>query len=82
MYRVDTSGEATDQIANLPDDALLAYAEAAVVLELAPWNGLSVNKRNPDAPLRQLVFGSFGMITYLVVEQERLVSVIRVQWVG
>jgi hypothetical protein len=82
VYELDTSGEAAEQIAGLPDEALLAFAEAAVVLELAPWNGQAINNQNPEAPVRQWVFGGFGLITYLILEQRRQVSVIKVQWAG
>ncbi|MFI9509890.1 hypothetical protein [Nocardia sp. NPDC052566] len=82
MYELDTSGEAATQIAGLPDEALLAFAEAAVVLELALWNGQTINDENPQGPVRQLVFGGFGLITYLILERERQVSVIEVQWAG
>lgn len=52
-------------------------------LELAPWSGRSVNpERNPDAPVRNLPFGAAGMLTYLIVEEERRVDVVLITWVS
>ncbi len=53
------------------------------MLELAPWNGSPYNKEKPDAPMRELVFGTHGegTVTYLVLEYEREVHVLVVQWV-
>lgn len=67
----------------LPASALPLLAEAFAVLELVPWSGRSVNpERNPDAAVRNLPFGEVGMLTYLIVEQERRVDVLLVTWVG
>ena len=65
-------------------DALLALAEVFGVLELAPWNvGRSVNpERNPDSGVRNLPFGTAGMVTYLVVEHRQRVDVLLVTWAG
>ena len=82
MYLVDTRGEAMEQIEALPAKALVPLAEALVVLRIIPWNGDSINESNPEAPVRTLPFGGLGLITYLVVEAERQVDVLRVQWLG
>ena len=83
-YAIDIDPGAQDAIAALPSDALLALAEAFAVLELAPWSaGRSVNpERNPDSGVRNLPFGAAGMVTYLVVEQQRRVDILLVTWVG
>ena len=43
-----------------------------------------INKANPGGEVRQLVFGpgGRGMVTYLVLEDQQLVDVLEVQWVG
>lgn len=73
-----------EQIAALPDDALAGYAEALGVLKLIPWNGLPISDANPDAEVRQLVFGprGEGLVTYLILEDQRRVDALRVHWVG
>jgi hypothetical protein len=83
-YAIDIDPGAHDAIAALPAEALLALAEAFAVLELAPWSaGRSVNpERNPDSGVRNLPFGAAGMVTYLVVEQQRRVDILLVTWVG
>jgi hypothetical protein len=82
VYRVETYPEAPDQIAALPDDALASYAETLGVLKLIPWNGEPINKHNPTGPVRTLPFGAGGMVTYLILEDQRRVDVITVMWVG
>lgn len=84
MYRIVTDSAVLDQIDALPTGALSGYAEVLDVLELAPWNGRPYNDEKPDAPMRELVFGAHGegTVTYLVLDQEREVHVLVVQWVG
>ncbi len=82
MHRVETYPEARDQIAVLPDDALAGYAEALGVMALIPWNGEPINKDNSTGSVRTLPFGAAGMVTYLILEDQRRVDVITVVWVG
>ncbi|MGH3430344.1 MAG: hypothetical protein ACRDRI_23255 [Pseudonocardiaceae bacterium] len=84
MYRVVTYREALEQIAALPAEALPSYAEVIGVLELTPSGGRPYNEDKPDGPMRELVFGADGegTVTYLILEQQREVHVILVQWVG
>jgi hypothetical protein len=37
---------------------------------------------NPDAPLRSWPFGRAGLLTYLILEDQQRVDLIRVVWVG
>lgn len=80
MYYVDTSPEAQEQLDALPHEALTAYAEARTFLEVSPWEGWSYNRRNPDAPMRTVTFGNAGLITYLILDEQRRVDVLRVLW--
>lgn len=66
----------------MPGEALAGYAEALGVLKLIPLNGAALNKRNPDGPVRTLPFGRTGLLYYLILEDQRLVDVITVVWVG
>jgi hypothetical protein len=84
VYRVRTYPEARDAIAFLLRSPLAGYAEALGVMKLVPWSGESINKTNAGGEVRQLVFGpgGRGMVTYLVLEDQQLVDVLEVQWVG
>jgi len=84
VYRIRNHPEASGQIAALPDEALEAYAQVLGVLELVPWNGMPHNNDNPDGSMRQVVFGlsSQGYVIYLILEDQRLVDVLRVVWLG
>lgn len=82
MYRIETDSNALEQIAALPDDAPAAYAQVLGVLELVPWNGDPLHEDNPDGAVRTLPFGRAGMVTYLILEDQRRVDVLNVVWVG
>lgn len=84
MYEIDVYPDAQDQIAALPAVAQSKLSEAFAVLELAPWNGRPVNRQNPGGALRSLMFGpgGAGMVTYLVLEDQREVHIVKVLWLG
>lgn len=82
MYRVTTDHQVIEQVAALPIEALASYAELLVVLETVPWNGDPFHKDNPDGAVRAHAFGRGGLVTYLVLEDQRRVDVLTVQWVG
>lgn len=73
MYRLRTYEEAMEQIAALPDKALEHYSQVI---------GDPYNMSNPDGAMRQLVFGpgGNGMVTYLVLDDQLRVDVLRVLW--
>jgi hypothetical protein len=52
------------------------------VLETAPWSGRPYHRDNPDGPLRVRPFATYGQVVYLVLEDQRRVDVLMVQWIG
>lgn len=84
LYRVRPYPEAEAQMAALPDDALVFFAQALSVLELVPWNGEAYNEQKPDGSMRQIEFGDGGrgLVIYLILEDQQLVDVLRVVWIG
>lgn len=82
MYRVTTDEHSQPQIEALPQDVGASFTEARVVLEVSPWSGESLNAANPDAGVRTLTFGPTGqgMITYLILEDQRRVDILDVLW--
>ena len=83
MYRVRTYDEATDQIASLPREALPYYAQVLGVLEVAPWNGMPYVKSRPDGTYDNWCSASGnGLVTYLILEDQRYVDVLEVLWIG
>lgn len=82
-YSIDIDEAAQAAIDVLPRDGLLSLAEALMVPELAPWNGLPVNPQlNPDGPVRNRPFGPAGMLTCLIVEHKQRVDVLLITWAG
>jgi hypothetical protein len=80
-YAIQMSLVAQDQVQALPAAALLSFAEAITVLEIAPWRGRPFNRRNPDGAVRALPFAGDGLITYLILEDQRIVEILDVQWI-
>lgn len=83
-YKIDVDSLAHDQIRAMPRDLLGALAEIMAVLELAPWSGMPYNEAKPDGTMREQVFGPHGRgkVTYLILEEQRRVDVLRVMWLG
>ena len=84
MYSVDIDSEVGEQVSALPAKALPSFAELLVLLEIAPWSGNAYNRKRPDANMRTQTFGNDheGLVIYLVIEDQRRVSVVRVIWGG
>jgi hypothetical protein len=49
------------------------------MLELTPWEGTPLNN-NPDGTVRTLPFGTAGLITYLILDDQQRVDVLDVLW--
>jgi hypothetical protein len=81
-YELDIDPNARSQIRALPPAALGTLADAFKVLALVPERGEPLNGDNPDGGLYQLVFGGGpGLITYLLLADQRRVDVLIVNWV-
>ncbi|GAA0235550.1 hypothetical protein GCM10010492_38140 [Saccharothrix mutabilis subsp. mutabilis] len=82
-YDLDIDPEARAQVAALPPEGLDSLAEAFEVLSLVPERGEPVNAANPTGGLYQLPFGSGrGLITYLLLRDQRRVDVLVVMWIA
>jgi hypothetical protein len=82
MYRIVVDQETEEQIDALPYEALTPLAELLDVLTIAPWNGDPINNSNPGGPLRMWPFGIAGILTHLILEDQRRVDLVRVVWVS
>lgn len=83
MYRVDPSHpDVVEQVQALPYGALAGYADALEVMEQDPWRGEPWDADAPDGNIRTLPFGPGGLVTYLILDREREVQVLEVQWAG
>jgi hypothetical protein len=50
------------------------------LLEVAPWSGRSVDPANPRGNMLTHAFGERGLATYLVLEEQREVYLLRIEW--
>jgi hypothetical protein len=84
VYKVTTDKQSQAQIDALPADALAPFAEARTALELAPWAGRPYHRRQPDSPMRTLIFGPHGQgtIVYLILDDQRRVDLLVVLWLA
>jgi hypothetical protein len=80
LYTVETDGQVQHQVDALPAEALTAYAELRVVLETVPWSGRPYHRDNPQGAVRARAFGTHGLVVYLILEDQRRVDVLLVQW--
>ncbi|MEJ2862837.1 hypothetical protein [Actinomycetospora flava] len=80
MYTLDTRGPVQDQIRALPPDAVPEFDRLREALESAPWDGDPYLADKPDSPMRTRPFGTSGLATYLILEDQRRVDLLLVQW--
>ncbi len=81
MYQLSLDPVAEDQISAVPQQALRPLAELFTLLETAPWSGQPFNPGNPRANMLSHEFGEAGLATYLVIEEQREIYLLRIEWV-
>lgn len=69
---------------SLPAPAAAAFVAFMDAVAFDPWEfarppGEAVDKAKN---LRSAAFGSFGIVTFLILEEDRLLLVVQVQWSG
>ncbi|GAA1507033.1 hypothetical protein GCM10009677_44470 [Sphaerisporangium rubeum] len=82
VYTVESDPAVVEQAAALPGEVLNVYLEMRALLEVSPWCGVSANPGNPKANLLNLTFGRYGLIVYVVLEELRVVYIVRLMWAG
>ena len=80
MYQLNLDPIAEEQINAVPEGALRPLAELFTLLETTPWSGQPFNPINPRGDMLTHAFGERGLATYLVLEEQREVHVLRVEW--
>lgn len=80
MYRLTLDPIVEKQITAVPNEALRPLAELFTLLETAPWSGAPFNPTVPHAIMLTHAFGERGLATYLVLEEQREVFLLRVEW--
>jgi hypothetical protein len=81
VYRVVTDDLVQQQIDALPSEALAEFAELRTLLEIHPWSGEPLHKKNPRGVLT-MSFGQQGegLGYYLILEDQRRVDLLTVVW--
>jgi len=80
-YAIEIHPPATAPVEALPNHAAKLALEVFALLELAPWSTGTAGDRLADAPVRSIAFGTYGMITYLILKDQRIVDILDVQWI-
>ncbi|MER5420743.1 hypothetical protein [Streptosporangium roseum] len=61
-------------------EALRPLAELLTLPEVAPWSGQPYDAANPKANMLTHALGERGLATYVVLDEQREVYLIRVEW--
>ncbi|WP_157570703.1 hypothetical protein [Microtetraspora malaysiensis] len=56
-------------------------ADAYRLLKTAPRSGAPLQAANPDGNMLTMEFGERGLVTYMVLEEQGKVFIVRVQWI-
>jgi hypothetical protein len=80
VYQLSLDLIAEDQINAVPSEALRPLTELFTLLETAPWSGAPFNPANPRSNMLTHAFGELGLATYLVLEEQREVYLLRIEW--
>ncbi|WP_061296666.1 hypothetical protein [Herbidospora cretacea] len=80
MFELILDPIAEDQIAALPEEALRPLADLFALLEVAPWSGQPYDPANLKANMLTHAFGERGLATYVILDRQREVYLIRVEW--
>ena len=80
-YQIQIDGPARQQIAALPQEAVELLPEIWAMLEITPWAADPMRRDNPTGALRTIAFGEFGLITYLILDHQRIIDVLSVIWI-
>ena len=77
-YSLEISDQAREQIDALPPNAASALADVWAFLELTPWAGTSMAEHTA---VRNVEFhDGLGLVTYLILEDQRIVDVLLILW--
>jgi hypothetical protein len=81
VYRVTVDEQVQDQLDAMSLAGLAAWRELRTTLELTPGNGRPLFPDVPDG-LHTFVFGEHGegLAYYLIIDHDRHVAVVEVQW--
>lgn len=74
--------EARDAAGDLPTAAAVALMEFMAAMSLDPWGVAGIDRDAPNMP--NLVFGpgAAGLVSCLILEDQRQIWVTKVQWAG
>jgi hypothetical protein len=82
VYLVRLDDIVRPQIAALPERLRVSFAEALTSLRTDPWSGEPYTVRRPTGSMRQVAFGpgGQGLIVYMILEDRRLVDLLKIIW--
>jgi hypothetical protein len=80
VFKLVIDPVAEEQIAALPDHALHPLADLFALLEAAPWSGEAYDSKNPRANMLTHPFGERGLATYVVLDRQGEVYLVRIEW--
>lgn len=82
VYRVELSPKATFQVWGLPKDVYETFMDAMVTIATEPRD-LTFTDPTPYANVRRIMFGDGrGLVTYVINDDDQVVFLDDVFWIG
>lgn len=79
-YRVELHATALAQISGLPSAAYDALVTSLAVVAERPWEAMALYNDEPE--YRQVIFGTFGLVSFYVDETAEIIRVFDITWTG
>jgi hypothetical protein len=83
VYEVRSSDAVDEQSAALPPAAAASLVELREALSLSPWTWPPYTAAYPEGSMRTATFADgAGIVYFLILEDQRLVDLLDVIWLG
>jgi len=79
-YRVELHATALAQVGGLPSDAFDALVSRLADVAERPWDAMALYNSEPE--FRQVIFGTYGLVSFYVDETKETIRVFDITWTG
>ncbi|SPT64511.1 type II toxin-antitoxin system RelE family toxin [Actinomadura madurae] len=79
-YRVELHATALAQIAGLPPETFDALVTSLANVAERPWDAMALANDEPE--YRQVIFGTYGLVSFYVDDTAEIIRVFDITWTG
>ncbi|TDD59513.1 hypothetical protein E1293_46385 [Actinomadura darangshiensis] len=79
-YRVQLHATALAQIGGLPQEAFDALVTSLAGVADRPWDAMALYNDQPE--YRQVIFGTYGLVSFYVDDTAEILRVFDITWTG